>query len=767
LAAVQKTAEDKAARLAEKHKRAQLELEAKLAEQVSGAQSTAEERIKEITANLAAEQDRLQKAEAKIEKLSAEKETQVEKAKAKLAKETEAVTELQAQLKSVTKEQKSLTSEKDALMSEKATLTKQLAELEKAQKSLAEESETSAAKHEKKMNKLETRLKAMEAERDVLVGERDALEVKLSEIEQAKGDVEARVQDALKEKESIAQQLADLEKAKHDMEAANEASMADIVAAQERLKASEEAVMGHEARIAGVVAQLESEQKEVERLQKELKDNSTVHKTTIESLMAAQKALERERTELKSELNALKEAESMRKDTEGNEQNKALEARLVEQTREVDAARRLVQESEQLQRQLDERQSRINELEEQALEAESMRRALHNQIQELRGNVRVFCRVRPTENEAAVKCAPDGSSLNLKRVEGKEDAAFEFDRVFDPSAKQEEIFEEVSQLVQSALDGYKVCLFSYGQTGSGKTHTMLGDGNGDMRGIIPRSVAKIVEASQKNAHKGWSYTMHASYVEIYNEQVRDLLKPGSSHSDKHSIVHKNGVTEVSGVQREVIDSVESAAALVRRASAARVVEATNMNAQSSRSHTIFMLYIVGEHASSGSELTGCLNLVDLAGSERVGRSGAEGARLKEACAINKSLSSLGDVFSALAAKQAHVPYRNSKLTYLLQPCLGGDGKTLMFVNINPENTSTEETMCSLKFASQVNAVQLGDGKGAQRRITTKLSSKVEKKGDKEKSKSDKSERKSKDKATSVIGERKRKATSSTDEPRKK
>jgi kinesin family protein C1 len=767
LAAVQKTAEDKAARLAEKHKRAQLELEAKLAEQVSGAQSTAEERIKEITANLAAEQDRLQKAEAKIEKLSAEKETQVEKANAKLAKETEAVTELQAQLKSVTKEQKSLTSEKDALMSEKATLTKQLAELEKAQKSLAEESETSAAKHEKKMNKLETRLKAMEAERDVLVGERDALEVKLSEIEQAKGDVEARVQDALKEKESIAQQLADLEKAKHDMEAANEASMADIVAAQERLKASEEAVMGHEARIAGVVAQLESEQKEVERLQKELKDNSTVHKTTIESLMAAQKALERERTELKSELNALKEAESMRKDTEGNEQNKALEARLVEQTREVDAARRLVQESEQLQRQLDERQSRINELEEQALEAESMRRALHNQIQELRGNVRVFCRVRPTENEAAVKCAPDGSSLNLKRVEGKEDAAFEFDRVFDPSAKQEEIFEEVSQLVQSALDGYKVCLFSYGQTGSGKTHTMLGDGNGDMRGIIPRSVAKIVEASQKNAHKGWSYTMHASYVEIYNEQVRDLLKPGSSHSDKHSIVHKNGVTEVSGVQREVIDSVESAAALVRRASAARVVEATNMNAQSSRSHTIFMLYIVGEHASSGSELTGCLNLVDLAGSERVGRSGAEGARLKEACAINKSLSSLGDVFSALAAKQAHVPYRNSKLTYLLQPCLGGDGKTLMFVNINPENTSTEETMCSLKFASQVNAVQLGDGKGAQRRITTKLSSKVEKKGDKEKSKSDKSERKSKDKATSVIGERKRKATSSTDEPRKK
>ena len=571
----------------------------------------------------------------------------------------------------------------------------------------------------------------------------------------------------MKEKDSVAEQLAAIEKAKSDMEAAHAESMADITAAQERLKASEEAVMGHEARIAGVVAQLESEQKEVERLQKQLKENAVTHKMTLDSLTTAQKTLERERTALRSELCALKEAEAMRNDKEGNEQAKALEARLVEQTREVDAARRIAEESEELKQQLEQRQARIDELEQQALDAEAMRRALHNQIQELRGNVRVFCRVRPTDKDPAVQCAPDGSSLNLKRVEGKDDAAFEFDRVFDPSAKQEEIFEEVSQLVQSALDGYKVCLFSYGQTGSGKTHTMLGEGNDEMRGIIPRAVAKIVEASEKNAHKGWKYTMHASYVEIYNEQVRDLLKPGSSHSDKHSIVHRDGVTEVSGVAREPIDSVDSASSLVRRASAARVVESTNMNAQSSRSHTIFMLYITGEHASSGSQLTGCLNLVDLAGSERVGRSGAEGARLKEACAINKSLSSLGDVFSALAARQAHVPYRNSKLTYLLQPCLGGDGKTLMFVNINPEPASTEETMCSLKFAAQVNAVQLGDGKGAQRRITTKMSSKAADASKSEKSsKSDKSEKKSsKDKLKD--GERKRKADSSLSSKSKK
>jgi kinesin family protein C1 len=119
------------------------------------------------------------------------------------------------------------------------------------------------------------------------------------------------------------------------------------------------------------------------------------------------------------------------------------------------------------------------------------------------------------------------------------------------------------------------------------------------------------------------------------------------------------------------------------------------------------LYISGEHASSSTKIEGVLNLVDLAGSERVSRSGASGERLKEACAINKSLSSLGDVFAALASKAKHVPYRNSKLTYLLAPCLGGDGKTLMFVNVSPDEDSSEETSCSLRFAEKVNACELG------------------------------------------------------------
>merc|ERR1719424_2008085 len=158
---------------------------------------------------------------------------------------------------------------------------------------------------------------------------------------------------------------------------------------------------------------------------------------------------------------------------------------------------------------------------------------------------------------------------------------------------------------------------------------------------------------------------------------------------------------VDPTDKQQIDDLMDTAALHRATSK------TNMNAQSSRSHSVFTLHLLGVNDEQGARIKGQLHLCDLAGSERIARSGAEGDRLKEAININKSLSCLTDVFNSLAQKQAYIPFRNSKLTYLLQPALSGDGKTMMFVNLSPTHESYFESLCSLRFASNVNQVELG------------------------------------------------------------
>jgi len=180
----------------------------------------------------------------------------------------------------------------------------------------------------------------------------------------------------------------------------------------------------------------------------------------------------------------------------------------------------------------------------------------------------------------------------------------------------------VSELVQSALDGYNVCLFSYGQTGAGKTHTMQGAESTEARGIIPRAVAQLLEAIAKLRAQGWEYSLEASFVEIYNETIRDLLQPPSSSAGGGlAITHlPGGGTAVASALRVPVASVEDSEELMARAGRARAVEATAMNAASSRSHSVFMLYCSGSNAEAGVRLTGALNLVDLAGSERLNRS---------------------------------------------------------------------------------------------------------------------------------------------------
>jgi len=309
---------------------------------------------------------------------------------------------------------------------------------------------------------------------------------------------------------------------------------------------------------------------------------------------------------------------------------------------------------------------------------ETLRRKLHNQVQELKGNIRVFCRVRPTlESEPAEEGArisfpdvkEDSKEVEVMGLEEKSSLgnittktnAFAFDRVFGPSSQNGNVFEEISQLVQSALDGYNVCIFCYGQTGSGKTFTMSADD-----GMIPLAVHQIYDTAQSLEEKGWKYSMEGSFVEVYNENLNDLLgKPEEFDKKKHEIRHdmqkcKTTITDITTVNLDSPSKVES---ILRRATANRSVAATKANERSSRSHSVFILKLTGENSVTGEKSEGTLNLVDLAGSERLSHSGSTGERLKETQNINRSLSCLGDVIGALGLGKegGHVPYRNSKV----------------------------------------------------------------------------------------------------------
>ncbi|CAL1537426.1 unnamed protein product, partial [Lymnaea stagnalis] len=348
---------------------------------------------------------------------------------------------------------------------------------------------------------------------------------------------------------------------------------------------------------------------------------------------------------------------------------------------------------------------------------ETERRKLHNTIQELKGNIRVFCRVRPlleTEKQNLVNFMnfPDAKTIELDKLDsmlnstrnGKASNRYEFtfDRVFQPESLQAEVFEEISQLVQSALDGYNVCIFAYGQTGSGKTFTMEGSLNEESKlGMIPRTVQLIFKSCADLEIRGWQYTIHASMVEIYNESIRDLLAKGNEKLDIK--LQGKGETDVFIPKLTIVDvrSEDKVLSLLRKASDNRAVAETKCNERSSRSHSVFQLRLVGNNSVTGESCKGMLNLVDLAGSERIKDSGSEGQRLVEAQAINKSLSHLSDVIMALGKKDKHIPYRNSKLTYLLQNSLGGNSKTLMFVNVSPKEECLAETLNSLRFATKV------------------------------------------------------------------
>ncbi|GFP79131.1 kinesin-4 [Phtheirospermum japonicum] len=258
-----------------------------------------------------------------------------------------------------------------------------------------------------------------------------------------------------------------------------------------------------------------------------------------------------------------------------------------------------------------------------------------------------------TGGSSAVEDINDGSITIItpaKVGKGKKQP-FTFNRCFGPSSTQEEVFADTQPLIRSVLDGFNVCIFAYGQTGSGKTFTMTGpkELTKETLGVNYRALSDLFLISEQRKDM-IAYDISVQMMEIYNEQI--------------TIVFCSCLT----------------------------------------------VHVQGKDLTSGALLRGCMHLVDLAGSERLDKTEATGERLKEAQHINRSLSALGDVISSLALKQSHVPYRNSKLTQLLQDSLGGKAKTLMFVHISPDPEALGETLSTLKFAERVSTVELGAAK---------------------------------------------------------
>ncbi|XP_049280604.1 osmotic avoidance abnormal protein 3 isoform X2 [Anopheles funestus] len=336
-------------------------------------------------------------------------------------------------------------------------------------------------------------------------------------------------------------------------------------------------------------------------------------------------------------------------------------------------------------------------------------------------NVKVVVRCRPmNKREQQSNCKNviqiDNALVNLDNPNDPNapQKSFQFDNAYGYAATTENIYSDICYtLVESVLEGYNATIFAYGQTGCGKSHTMQGTtynlsaadpNNANNIGIIPRSFEHIFEAISLASEL--RYLVLVSYLEIYNETIRDLLQPQTQATGSLQIkeVPSEGVT-VQNLSLHTVHGIKECIELLELGAKNRMVGATLMNIESSRSHSIFSISLEQMSTSvdgDGAAIKrGKLNLVDLAGSERQSKTGATGERLKEATKINLSLSALGNVISALVdGKTRHIPYRDSKLTRLLQDSLGGNTKTLMIACISPADYNYDETLSTLRYASR-------------------------------------------------------------------
>lgn len=293
---------------------------------------------------------------------------------------------------------------------------------------------------------------------------------------------------------------------------------------------------------------------------------------------------------------------------------------------------------------------------------------------------------------------------------------YNFDAVFDQDSTQEQIFEDCDRLIQSAIDGYNVCIFAYGQTGSGKTFTV--QGNEENPGLTPRAIVKMFDIIREMTN--FRVKLKCYMVELYLSQLRDLLLPPHEEVKELEIKEQAGKVVVQGVTEVEIVSVAQCEEIFVDGLSRRKTRATKMNDASSRSHLVFSIVIDTANINTGVRNVGKLTFVDLAGSEKSSKTGVDKQGQEEANAINMSLTALGNVIQALSENAKFIPYRNHVLTKLMKDSLGGTAKTLMFVNCSPSIYNEGEMKNSLDYASRVKKIKNTVAKNTETKETLKL-----------------------------------------------
>merc|ERR1711998_364045 len=483
---------------------------------------------------------------------------------------------------------------------------------------------------------------------------------------------------------------------------------AQRVESMQQLQDLEDQISKQKTELDAQQAQLTTTLQEVKNLQREQDHGSEQKKAAEEEIAGLKEKLE------SSEKSVVEQQQQQVRLEEELDQTKLQlgeSAKVVEELesakeRELEAIRQM----EEAMRQMEDATAKSEQSWADLKKEQALRKKLHNIVEDMKGKVRVFARCRPmsaselARGDKTVVNMPDMTSIAVTTANG-EPREFSFDSVFGPEESQDHVFEDVESLLESVLDGYNVCILAYGQTGSGKTWTMTGIPENP--GLTPRAINTLFHRIQEMANLA-DVSVQSYFLELYNNELCDLyfkLKHPRAQPQKLEVkLDRDKMVFVKGANVLDVHSAEDLTSLFDRANAQRHVGATAMNSESSRSHSIFSLIVQVTHRTTGKTSTGKLSLIDLAGSERASKTGATKEQLKEAASINSSLSVLGDVINALSTGSGHVPYRNNKLTQLMQDSLGGNAKTLMFVNVSPADYNTDETIGSLNYASRAKLI---------------------------------------------------------------